>query len=29
MAELLCGLTKVHPSNTDYILKNKFDQFQI
>ena len=29
MARLLNGWTNVHPSNTEYILKNKFDQFQI
>ena len=29
MDGLLNGWTNVHPSNTDYILKNKFDQFQI
>lgn len=29
MGKVLSGWTIVHPSNTDYILKNKFDQFQI
>ena len=29
MDKLLHGLTNVNPSNTDYISKNKFDQFQI
>ena len=29
MEKLLCGWKNVHPSNTDYISKNKFDQFQI
>ena len=29
MDELLHGLTIVHPSKTDYISKNKFDQFLI
>ena len=29
MEWLLRGVTNVSPSNTDYILKNKFDQFQI
>ena len=29
MGKLLSGWTIVHPSNTDYILKNKFEQFQI
>ena len=27
--ELLRGWTNIHPSNTDYSLKNKFGQFQI
>ena len=29
MDGLLNGQTNVHPSNTDYISKNKFDHFQI
>ena len=29
MDKLLHGLINVHPSNTDYSLKKKFDQFQI
>ena len=29
LEKLLHGWTNVHPSNTEYRLKNKFDQFQI
>ena len=29
MERLLHGLTKIHQSNTDYILKTQFDQFQM
>ena len=29
IGKLLSGWTIVHPSNTDYILKSKLDQFQI